>query len=158
MLSNRRKCDSAPGHLLCRLITYIIKPLVASLPVLPVLLASQTPNRGPISGTSAYSSYVLLPPLPGAAYETNYEELKVQKGESWLYHAKRLEEFLAGKEYILGSKISWTDFLLFETTDFQRFFVPGSLDAYPNLKAFSARIAALPQVTTHSVPVSKVMM
>ena len=103
-------------------------------------------------------SCVLLPPSSGAAYETDYEELKVQKGESWLYHAKRLEEFLAGKEYVLGSKISWADFLLFETMDFQRVFVPGSLDAFPNLKAFSARIAALPQVTFPSFPLLIVMM
>ena len=97
----------------------------------------------------------LLPPSLGAAYETNYEELKVQKGESWLYHAKRFEEFLRGKEYVLGSEISWTDFLLFETMDFQRVFVPGSLDAFPNLKAFSARVAALPQVPLNpfSLPV-----
>ena len=78
----------------------------------------------------------------------------MQKGESWLYHAKRLEEFLAGKEYILGDKVSWADFLLFEIMEFQRVFVPGSLDAFPNLKAFSARVAAFPQVMTSSLYVA----
>ena len=96
------------------------------------------------------SRTLLAPPSSAAAYETNYEELKVQKGESWLYHAKRLEDFLAGKEYILGSKVSWVDFLIFEIMEFQRVFVPGSLGAFPNLKAFSARVAALPQVMTFS--------
>ena len=82
----------------------------------------------------------------GVPYKEDHAEIIEKEKEKWLYHTKRIEEYLQGKEFSGGTKVTWPDFLLYETADFQRALMPGSLDTYPNILAFLNRYVALPQV------------
>ena len=82
----------------------------------------------------------------GVPFAEKHAEIIEKEKEKWFYHTKRIEEYLQGKEFCAGTKVTWPDFLLYETADFQRTLVPGSLDTYPNISAFLARYKALPQV------------
>ncbi|OPL20307.1 pi-class s-transferase glutathione, partial [Mytilus galloprovincialis] len=50
------------------------------------------------------------------------------------------------KGYILGEKISWVDYNLFDLLDILIILSPGCLDAFPAVKAFYERVLARPGV------------
>lgn len=50
------------------------------------------------------------------------------------------------KGYILGEKISWVDYNLFDLLDILTILSPGCLDAFPAVKAFYERMLARPGV------------
>jgi glutathione S-transferase len=63
-----------------------------------------------------------------------------------------MNKFLEGKEYVLGSKISWVDFLLYESMEWFRQFAMDVFQDAPelaNLNQFQKRIEALPQIKTY---------
>nr|AGN03945.1 glutathione S-transferase pi [Perna viridis] len=62
---------------------------------------------------------------------------------------KKLEPFeklIKSSGYILGEKISWADYNLYDFLDIQTILSPGCLDSFPNLKAYLDRMKARPGV------------
>lgn len=62
---------------------------------------------------------------------------------------KLLKSVDGGKEYFGGKTISFADYAAFELFDCLVVLCPHSLDAYPSLKAFHARVAARPGLTAY---------
>lgn len=63
-----------------------------------------------------------------------------------------LSTFLEGKEFVLGKKISYVDFLLYESMEWYRKFAPevfAEAKELVNLEQFQKRIEALPQIKAY---------
>lgn len=63
-----------------------------------------------------------------------------------------LENFMEGKNFILGSKLSCTDFLLYEVIEWFRLFAPEVFKEDPglqNLESFQQRIENLPEINEY---------
>jgi len=61
----------------------------------------------------------------------------------------KLSKLLGERDYILGAKISFVDFALFELLERYAALVPGCYAGHANLAAFHARVAALPAVAAY---------
>ncbi|RWS11965.1 glutathione S-transferase Mu 1-like protein [Dinothrombium tinctorium] len=57
-----------------------------------------------------------------------------------------LSNFLGDRKFILGDKITYVDFLLYDLLDFNRLFEASSLDNFTNLKEYCDRFEALPAI------------
>lgn len=63
-----------------------------------------------------------------------------------------MNKFLEGKDYILGSKISYADFLLYESVQWYRTFAPEVFEKAPEIATinnFQKRIENLPQIKAY---------
>ncbi|RWS25455.1 glutathione S-transferase Mu 1-like isoform X2 [Leptotrombidium deliense] len=78
----------------------------------------------------------------GSEYEKNREEYLKTLPEK----LELLSKFLGDRKFILGDKLTYVDFLLYEVLDFHRLFEATSLNAYENLKSYLERFEALPAI------------
>ncbi|CAG0898489.1 unnamed protein product [Cyprideis torosa] len=62
---------------------------------------------------------------------------------------KLLENFMNGKKFVLGDKVSYADFFLWETIDHLLFLTPDLLKEYPNMKTFYDAIASRPKMKSY---------
>jgi len=56
---------------------------------------------------------------------------------------------LGSNDWLMGSRLTYVDFLLYEAIEFHRFCKPDSLDDYDNLKNFRERFRSLPKVAEY---------
>ncbi|KAL5516286.1 hypothetical protein EMCRGX_G001573 [Ephydatia muelleri] len=79
----------------------------------------------------------------GLVYNPNMESLKAD----WLVGVKpklqRFSKYLGTRSWLVGEKISYADFLFYETLEGHRSFQPALFDDYPNLKSLPAISAYL---------------
>jgi glutathione S-transferase len=74
-------------------------------------------------------------------------------GDVWPAHGRRLEKLLAANAtdggFFVGSSATYADVAVFHVLHAHLALQPTSLDAFPTLRAFHDRIAALPQLTAY---------
>lgn len=75
-----------------------------------------------------------------------YEEERVAHEQAVKEKMVRLSKFLGSGPYVLGDKLTYVDFMLYEFLDIQRRFVRGLLEPHENLKNLISKIEALPEV------------
>jgi len=56
---------------------------------------------------------------------------------------QQLDKHLEHRKYLLGDKLTYSDFVLFERLDGNNILLPGILDSYPNLKKFHQTVENL---------------
>jgi len=56
---------------------------------------------------------------------------------------KQFDEWLSKKEYLVGNKLSYSDFIFFEIVDVNTKMFPDLLNEFPNVKKFHQKIAGL---------------
>ncbi|KAL5516290.1 hypothetical protein EMCRGX_G001578 [Ephydatia muelleri] len=85
----------------------------------------------------------------GLVYNPNMESLKAD----WLVGVKpklqRFSKYLGTRSWLVGEKISYADFLFYETLEGHRSFQPALLDDYPNLKEYISRFESLPAISAY---------
>lgn len=84
--------------------------------------------------------------------DKNFHEIKGEWKKSIPGRLSELTKFLEGKEYVLGSKISWVDFLVYESMEWFRQFAMDVFETAPELTSlnqFQKRIEALPQIKAY---------
>ncbi|GMR37815.1 hypothetical protein PMAYCL1PPCAC_08010, partial [Pristionchus mayeri] len=67
----------------------------------------------------------------------------------WAKVEALLKKHANGEKFVLGDKISYADYLLFEELDIALILSPSSLDAFPVLKAYHARFAKREGLQAH---------
>jgi len=60
-----------------------------------------------------------------------------------------MSKFLSNNDWFIGDKLTYIEFLAWETFDWMRLFSPGSLQNFSNLVAFMKRFEAIPQIKTY---------
>jgi len=74
----------------------------------------------------------------------NFEEDKIKfRSDTLEPLVKELNGKLAGKDYLVGNRLTYNDFILFEVLDVQQMMFANLLDQFPNLKSFHSRIKNL---------------
>ncbi|XP_067951007.1 glutathione S-transferase Mu 1-like [Watersipora subatra] len=86
------------------------------------------------------SAYVRL----SYSKESDFEALKRPFVESLPDRLEALSKFLGDHEYFGGAEIVYSDFCVYDLLDTFNNLSPGCVDKYANLKAYLARIEALP--------------
>lgn len=82
-----------------------------------------------------------------AVPKEGFEEAAEQyKSKDRLEAFEQLAEFLGNNKFAVGDHVTYIDFQLFEFLDWQREFDSDCFDAYPTLKAYVERFAALPKI------------
>lgn len=81
--------------------------------------------------------------------DKNFHLIKEDYKKTLPNRLAELEKFMKGKDFILGSKISCIDFLLYETVEWFRLFAPEVFKeetSLQNLENFQLRIENLPEI------------
>lgn len=60
-----------------------------------------------------------------------------------------ISKFLGSKEWLIGNKLTYVDFLMYESLEFHRLLAADCLDDYPNLKEYLKRIENLPGISKY---------
>ncbi|XP_078342174.1 glutathione S-transferase Mu 1-like [Oculina patagonica] len=82
-------------------------------------------------------------------YNSNFENLKDDYIKNVKSSLKQLSDFLGERKFLAGEKITFVDFVLFETMDHHRIFEPSLLEPHKNLQEFVKRIEELPTVAAY---------
>jgi glutathione S-transferase len=135
-----------------------IKPgeLLTEGPAIVQYLGDQKPQAGvvPAAGTmERYRLQEMLGYINSELHKTysplfnpnTKPETAEERKEYLKKRYKYLDEVLAGREYLLGSKFSAADAYLFTVTNWAGY-VNVDLSGYPNVQAFQKRVAARPAV------------
>ncbi|GMR37814.1 hypothetical protein PMAYCL1PPCAC_08009, partial [Pristionchus mayeri] len=69
--------------------------------------------------------------------------------KEWAKVEALLKKHSNGEKFVLGDKLSYVDYLLFEELDIALILSPSSLDAFPVLKAYHARFAKREGLQAH---------
>mmetsp|Transcript_5358 Transcript_5358/g.5902 ORF Transcript_5358/g.5902 Transcript_5358/m.5902 type:complete len:225 (+) Transcript_5358:105-779(+) len=59
------------------------------------------------------------------------------------------EKFLGANEFMVGNKVTYVDFFVWEQLDQLESILPGTLDKYPQLKGYHQRFRNLPQLESY---------
>jgi len=82
-------------------------------------------------------------------YGSGYEENKVNYEKNLPHSLAKLENFLGNKTWWAGEKLTYVDFMVFETLDQHTIFSATCLDNFPHLKAFVKRFSELPKIEAY---------
>lgn len=82
-------------------------------------------------------------------YASDYETQKSEYANNLPAKLKLLDNFLDGKEWSAGSRLTYVDFLLYEALDLHRVWQDDVLNDFSNLTSFMDRFEALPGVAKH---------
>ncbi|GMT16135.1 hypothetical protein PFISCL1PPCAC_7432, partial [Pristionchus fissidentatus] len=83
------------------------------------------------------------------AYETKDQFLATVYPVEWAKIEKLLKKHENGEKFVIGDKLSYADYMLFEELDIALILSSSSLDAFPVLKAFHARFAQRDNLKAH---------
>jgi len=61
----------------------------------------------------------------------------------------QFEQVLGKRPWLVGDRVTWLDFVLYESLDVNVMFVPGILDDFPRVAAYKAKIDALPRIAAY---------
>ena len=85
--------------------------------------------------------------LAGECYSPSFHEKKVSTLADARSELQKLIKFLGDKHFLTGERITWPDFIFFETLEMLNAIHPGFVaETEPKLEVYRARIAALPQL------------
>jgi len=76
-------------------------------------------------------------------YNPNFENLKADFLKTLPNQLKQLSNYLGQKKWFTGDKLTYADFLAYETLDVLQLFSPTSFDSHPNLKKFLSEFESL---------------
>uniref|UniRef100_A0A5F9D4U8 Glutathione S-transferase n=1 Tax=Oryctolagus cuniculus TaxID=9986 RepID=A0A5F9D4U8_RABIT len=82
-------------------------------------------------------------------YSPDFEKLKPEYLKGLPEKLQLYSQFLGKRPWFAGDKITFADFLVYDILDQTRIFVPGCLDAFPNLKDFMSRFEGLPKISAY---------
>ncbi|XP_040851549.1 glutathione S-transferase Mu 1-like isoform X2 [Ochotona curzoniae] len=82
-------------------------------------------------------------------YSPDFEKLKPDYLKGLPDKLTLYSQLLGKRPWFAGDKITIADFHVYDILDQNRIFVPGCLDAFPNLKDFMARFEALPKIAAY---------
>uniref|UniRef100_A0A7N5JPN1 Glutathione S-transferase n=1 Tax=Ailuropoda melanoleuca TaxID=9646 RepID=A0A7N5JPN1_AILME len=77
-------------------------------------------------------------------YNPDFEKLRPGYLEGLPDKLKLYSQFLGKRPWFAGEKLTYVDFLAYDILDLHRIFEPKSLEAFPNLKEFMARVEVIP--------------
>jgi len=75
-----------------------------------------------------------------------YEALREELLKTLPATLELVSKFLGSSQYVVGDRITYVDFLLYETLDFVRIFEPTLFEATPVLSEYLSRFEALPAI------------
>uniref|UniRef100_A0A5F9CD48 Glutathione S-transferase n=1 Tax=Oryctolagus cuniculus TaxID=9986 RepID=A0A5F9CD48_RABIT len=87
--------------------------------------------------------------LVNVCYSPDFEKLKPEYLKGLPEKLQLYSQFLGKRPWFAGDKITFADFLVYDVLDQNRIFVPGCLDAFPNLKDFMSRFEGLPKISAY---------
>ncbi|XP_067129054.1 glutathione S-transferase B-like [Centruroides vittatus] len=79
----------------------------------------------------------------------NFEERKEAYLKNLPDQLKLFSKYLDNKEWIIGNKLTYVDFILYDALDFHRLLKEDCLDDFPNLKEYLKRFESLPGVSKY---------
>ncbi|KAG8189861.1 hypothetical protein JTE90_023368 [Oedothorax gibbosus] len=84
--------------------------------------------------------------LMNAAFKENSEETRASVREKAPAMLKSFEKFLGDRKFLVGEGVTYVDFLLSDTFDFFRYYIPEICKKFQTLMAHQARIVGLPGI------------
>jgi glutathione S-transferase len=81
--------------------------------------------------------------------QDKFEELKPEFVKSIPDRLKQWSEYLAEHKFLVGDRVTYVDFMLYDVLDIYRIFESTSLTAFANLQQFVERIEKLPTIATY---------
>lgn len=87
--------------------------------------------------------------LARVCYSPDFEKLKPGYLEGLPDKMKLYSQFLGTRLWFAGEKLTYVDFLAYDILDLHRIFEPNSLEAFPNLKEFMARVEGLKKISAY---------
>uniref|UniRef100_A0A8C5P8R6 glutathione transferase n=1 Tax=Leptobrachium leishanense TaxID=445787 RepID=A0A8C5P8R6_9ANUR len=87
--------------------------------------------------------------LASLAYNPQFETLKGPYLEKLPVAFKRISKFLGGRQWFVGDKITFVDFVVYEVLDQHRMLEPTCLQNFQNLQDFITRFEALPSIVAY---------
>ncbi|XP_043860157.1 glutathione S-transferase Mu 3-like [Dromiciops gliroides] len=82
-------------------------------------------------------------------YSPDFEKLKPGYLEQLPGQLKLFSQFLGKQTWLVGDKITFVDFVMYDVLDQNQLFEPKCLDEFPNLKDFIARFEALEKIAAY---------
>ncbi|XP_005388948.1 PREDICTED: glutathione S-transferase Mu 4 [Chinchilla lanigera] len=87
--------------------------------------------------------------LATVCYSPNFEKLRPEYLEELPGKMKLFSDFLGKRQWFVGNKITYVDFLAYDILDLHRIFDPKCLEAFPNLKDFISRFEGLKKISAY---------
>ncbi|KAL8611775.1 hypothetical protein ACOMHN_009457 [Nucella lapillus] len=85
----------------------------------------------------------------GLAYNENFDTLLEGYKTKLKGTLAKFEAWMKNKKFFAGDNLTMADFPMYELLDQHMLMIPGSLDPYPNLKAFHKRFEELPAISKY---------
>jgi len=82
-------------------------------------------------------------------YSSNFEELKGDFLDALPGKLKKLEQYMAGHEWVAGKKLTYVDFMFAEILDHHLCLVPDCLKELPHLSNYHMRFFNLPRIKSY---------
>ncbi|XP_007427588.1 glutathione S-transferase Mu 1-like [Python bivittatus] len=82
-------------------------------------------------------------------YSPDFEKLKPEYLELLPGKLKQYSQFLGDRKWFAGNKLSYVDFIAYDTLDIHQMLEPKCLDQFPNLKEFLRRFEALEKIAAY---------
>ena len=82
-------------------------------------------------------------------YNPNYERDRVEYLKKLPVLIKDMEKFLGSNKWVLGDRITYADFLLYDALDFHRLFDPNSFKDAAIANEFLTRFENIPQIKAY---------
>lgn len=87
--------------------------------------------------------------LAMTAFNPTFDEARKKYEENLVNVLKPWAEHLRNRPWVLGDRLTYVDFLLYEALDWNHEFNPESFAGYPVLKEYLARFEELPNIKEH---------
>lgn len=82
-------------------------------------------------------------------FNENYDTEKEEFPAKFKAKLTFFEKILAKQPWLVGNKMTWLDFILYETLDVNSMFVPGLLDDFPKAQAFKSKIDSMDKIAAY---------
>ncbi|XP_053102407.1 glutathione S-transferase 2-like isoform X2 [Hemicordylus capensis] len=82
-------------------------------------------------------------------YNPDFEKLKPEYLEQLPGILRLFSRFLGDREWFIGNKITYVDFIIYDFLDHQQMFEPKCLDQFTNLRDFFDRFEALEKISAY---------
>nr|ACR61712.1 26.5 kDa glutathione transferase recombinant protein [synthetic construct] len=83
------------------------------------------------------------------ALNPDYEKLRPDFMPTFFKGLETISNFLGNKKYLIGDRLCYADFVLYENLDVFEIFEPKCLDKFPNLKRFKREFESLPKIKAY---------
>ncbi|XP_056416653.1 glutathione S-transferase Mu 4-like [Hyla sarda] len=87
--------------------------------------------------------------LVAISYNPQFEQLKGPYLEKLPTVLAKFSKFLGERQWFVGDKITFADFLMYDVLDQHHMLDPSCLEKFKNLKDFHARFEALPAIAAY---------